>query len=224
MKPKVLAAYIDHTLLKPDCAESEIQQLCEEAVHYGFASVCVPPFYVHKASQLLGKEDSQSVRVTTVIGFPFGYSNTPAKVEEIKKAVDEGADEVDAVINFCAVKNKHWSYVENDIDSMCTAARLRGKKIKIILETAILNPEEIRHLMDILLATQPDFVRTSTGFNGTDSGQEAVKQLRQLAGAKIQVKAFGDILSSERAISLIEAGANRIGTTAAVALMRGTKG
>jgi len=193
-------------------------------MHYGFASVCVPPFYVNKATQLIRKDESQSVRVTTVIGFPLGYSNTPAKVEEIKKAVDEGADEVDAVINFCAVKNKHWSYVENDIDSMCTAARLRGKKIKIILETAILDQEEIVRLMGILLAIQPDFVRTSTGFNGADTSHEVVQQLRQLAGAKMQIKASGDIHSFERALSLIEAGANRIGTTAGVQLMRGTKG
>jgi len=224
IKPKELAAYIDHTLLKPDCTEVEIANLCEEALQYGFASVCIPPFYVHKAAQYLAKADNTAVRVSTVIGFPLGYSNTPAKVEEIKKAVDEGADEVDAVINICAVKNTHWSYVENDVDSMCTAARLRGKKIKIILEAGMLSEAEIRRLMEVLVVVQPDFVRTSTGFNDAGAGQEIVQLLRQLAGAKMQVKASGNIHTAEQVLSFIEAGASRIGTTTGVAIVKGMKG
>ena len=224
IKPRELASFIDHSLLKPVCTEAEVVRLCEEAVQYGFASVCVPPFYVHKAIQLLGKAESNAVRVSTVIGFPFGYSNTPAKVEEIKKAVDEGADEVDAVINICAVKNMHWSYVENDIESMCTAARLRGKKIKIILETGLLNEAEIRRLMEILLSSQPDFVHTSTGFNDAGANHEMVQLLRQLSGTKMQVKASGDIRTHEQVLAFIEAGASRIGTMSGVAITRGLKG
>lgn len=224
IKPRELAAFIDHTLLRPDCTEAEIVQLCEEAVQYGFASVCVPPFYVHKAVQLLGKAESNAVRISTVIGFPFGYSNTPAKVEEIKKAVDEGAEEVDAVINICAVKNMHWSYVENDIDSMCTAARLKGKKIKVILETGLLGDAEIRRLMEILVVAQPDFVRTSTGFNDAGASSEMVQLLRQLAGAKMQIKASMDICTHDQALAFVEAGASRIGTTQGVAITKGTKG
>ena len=126
-----LASFIDHTLLKADCTLEEIKRVCAEAIQYQFAAVCIPPFYVNHAADLLA---DSTIKVATVVGFPMGYPSTPAKVEEIKKAVDDGADEVDAVINLCAVKNGNWSYIRNDIDSMIMAAHLKGKAIKIILE------------------------------------------------------------------------------------------
>lgn len=219
MKPQELASYIDHTLLKPDCIEADMYQLCQEAMQFGFAAVCVPPFYVNKAFQWLNGEEAL-VRVATVVGFPFGYSSTPAKVEEIKRALDDGAEEVDAVINLCAVKSQQWSYVQNDIESMCTAARLRGKKIKIILETGVLKEGEIRRLMDILLISEPDFVKTSTGFNGGGATLEAVRLLHELAAGKMGIKASGDIHSLEQALAFIDAGASRIGTSSAVSMMQ----
>lgn len=215
-----LAAYIDHTLLKVDSTESDVRKLCEEAVQYQFASVCVPPFFVSQAHQFMENRGSQGVKVATVVGFPLGYSSTPAKVEEIKRAIDDGADEIDAVINLCAVKSGQWSFVQNDIDSMCTATRLRGKKIKIILETGLLKPEEIRQLADILLQSGPDFAKTSTGFNGEGATLEAVQLLRECLGDKIAIKASGGIRSKDQAEAYIAAGVQRIGTSAGVSMMQ----
>ncbi|MEZ4992600.1 MAG: deoxyribose-phosphate aldolase [Saprospiraceae bacterium] len=142
-----LAPYFDHTVLKPDTTRTQIEQLCKEALEYGFASVCVPPFFVKRAVQLL---DDSPVHASTVIGFPFGYSTTAAKVEEIKRAIDEGAQEVDVVINICAVKSSDWNYVRHDIERMIAATHLKGKVIKIILETGLLSETEIRKLAEIL--------------------------------------------------------------------------
>jgi deoxyribose-phosphate aldolase len=214
-----LASYIDHTLLKVDCTESDIRRLCEEAVQYKFAAVCVPPFFVPMVRQYFDGMHSQ-VKVATVVGFPLGYSNTPAKVEEIKRAIDDGADEIDGVINICAVKSKQWGFVQNDIDSMCTAVRLRGKKIKIILETALLTQEELEKLSEILLLTLPDFAKTSTGFNGGGATLEAVQILQHLLGNKIAIKASGGIRSREQAEAYIVAGVQRIGTSAGVQMMQ----
>ncbi|MBK8654460.1 MAG: deoxyribose-phosphate aldolase [Haliscomenobacter sp.] len=213
-----LARYIDHTLLRADCNESDIRALCQEAIEHGFAAVCVPPYFVALVRHLLEQHNSKLV-LATVVGFPFGYSSTPSKVEEIKKAVDEGADEIDAVINLCAVKSGQWSFVENDIDSMCTAARLRGKKIKIALETALLSEEEIRRLAAILLAAQPDFVKTSTGFHGSPTLQ-TVHLLKESLGNQIPISASGHLDLRQEAEAFIEAGVQRIGTSSGVLLVK----
>ena len=131
-----LAGIIDHTILKPDCSMDEIKRLCAEAVKYEFKAVCIPPFYIKEAAQLLEKAP---VKVAGVIGFPMGYSATAAKVEEIKRAINDGADELDVVINICAVKSGNWNYVRNDIDSMTLATHSRGKVIKVIIETGLLS-------------------------------------------------------------------------------------
>ena len=211
-----VAGYIDHTLLKPNATLSDIRQLCAEAIEYGFAAVCIPPFYVKEAVGLLG---AGKPKVATVIGFPMGYSATPAKVEEIKKAIDDGADELDVVINLCALKSENWNYVRNDIDSVCTAVHLKGKVIKIILETGLLEEDEIRQLCAICLDSKPDFVKTSTGMNGPGASLEAVALLRQEVGGQIKIKASGGIRTPEQARLFIEAGAARLGASAGVALL-----
>jgi len=210
-----LSSYIDHTLLKPDCALSDIDQLCKEALQHGFASVCIPPYFVGHAANVL---QDQPVKVSTVIGFPMGYASTPSKVEEIKRAIDEGAQEIDAVVNLCAVKSGQWNYVSNDIDSMTTAAHLKGKKIKIILETSLLQEEEIRQLVEICLKSEVDYLKTSTGINGKAS-LEAVYLLRQLAGGKAKIKASGGIRSRWDAEQYVQAGADRIGSSSGVAIV-----
>ncbi|MFT4973619.1 MAG: deoxyribose-phosphate aldolase, partial [Saprospiraceae bacterium] len=144
-----LARKIDHTILKADCTPEDIVQLCHEALEYEFAAVCVPPYYIKQAVNIL--EDSM-VSVATVIGFPMGYSNTPSKVEEIKRAIDEGIDEVDVVINIAAVKDGNWNFVKNDVDSTTRAAHLKGKVVKIILETDLLTTEEIEKICEICSA------------------------------------------------------------------------
>lgn len=214
-----IAGYIDHTILRVDCTADEIRQLCDEAIAHQFAAVCVPPFFVQLAAQRLEKH-LPKIKVATVIGFPMGYSSTPAKIEEIKRAIDDGADEVDAVINICAVKGKTWSYVANDIDSMTTAARLKGKKIKVILETGLLNEVELEKLSEFVLSSGPDFVKTSTGFNGTGAELGKVLFLKKLLGDKIAIKASGGIRSREDALAFIEVGVARIGTSSALEIIK----
>jgi len=205
-----LAGVIDHTILLPDCTSEDIEALCDEAHKYKFKAVCIPPYFVREVARKL--EDSP-VKVATVIGFPMGYSCTPAKVEEVKRAIEEGADEIDAVINICAVKNNHWSYVKNDIDSMTMAAHSKGKIIKIILETDLLSEEEFQQLCEICNQAGVNFVKTSTGTNG-DTTVEVVCQLRELLKDGIKIKASGGIRNREQAEALIEAGAARLGTSA----------
>jgi deoxyribose-phosphate aldolase len=210
-----LSRYIDHTLLKPDCALTDIDLLCKEATQHGFATVCIPPYFVSYAAKLL---KDQSVRVSTVIGFPMGYASTPSKVEEIKRAIDEGAEEIDAVVNLCAVKSSQWNYVSNDIDSMTTAAHLKGKKIKVILETSLLDEAEITKLVDHCLQAKADYLKTSTGINGKAS-LEVVRLLRQLAGGKVKIKASGGIRNRWDAEQYINAGADRIGSSSGVSIV-----
>jgi deoxyribose-phosphate aldolase len=219
VKPQALmniASYIDHTLLKPDCTTEAIKALCEEAATHHFAAVCVPPFYTKLAANQL--KDSR-VKVATVVGFPMGYAPTPAKVEEIKRAFDDGADEVDVVINVCAVKDGNWNFIKNDIDSMSTAARLKGKVVKVIIETGLLTKEEIRKVCAICNEIEPNFVKTSTGFNGEGASVEAVTLMREELKKEIKIKASGGIRSLDAAAQMIEAGANRIGTSSGVALV-----
>jgi deoxyribose-phosphate aldolase len=211
-----LSSYIDHTILKPDCNLEDIQRLCEEVEQHHFAAACVPPFFVNKAAQQL---DGLPAKVATVVGFPFGYSSTPAKVEEVKKAIDEGADEIDAVINICALKSGNWNYLTNDIESVVTAARLKSKVVKIIIESSLLSEEEIRKLSSLCVEAGANYVKTSTGFNGQGATLEAVRLIREVVGDKAKIKASGGIKTGWEARQFIEAGADRIGTSSGPALL-----
>ncbi len=210
-----IARLIDHTLLSSNCSESDIKNLCEEALKHNFKAVCVPPYHVRTASNLL--KDSQTA-VATVVGFPMGYSCTPAKVEEIKRAIDEGAQEIDVVLNISAIKSGDWNYVKNDINSMTMAAHLKGKVIKIILEVSLLNDEEIAKICEICLETKPNFVKTSTGFNG-GATVDSVRKLKLYVKDIIKIKASGGIKTKADAISLINAGASRIGSSSGPSLI-----
>ena len=208
-----IAAYFDHTALKPSVTEQEIKQLCAEAQQYGFASVCVPPFYVQTAKQTLAGTE---VKVSTVVGFPLGYAPTVAKVEEIKRGIDEQVDEFDVVINIAAVKNGSWNRVKMDLDSVITACQMRGKVVKIIIETALLTEDEIRQTCEICNELGPDFVKTSTGFNGGGATVEVVALLRSLLKSEIKIKASGGIKDRTFAQQLIDAGADRLGASSSV--------
>jgi deoxyribose-phosphate aldolase len=213
-----IAPYIDHTLLKPDATAVDIQQLCAEAVAYHFAAVCIPPYYVQEAHHFLPQTEQRPL-IATVIGFPMGYSTTPAKVEEIKRAIDDGADELDVVININAVKSKAWNYVRNDLDSMITTAHMKGKKIKVILETGLLDGPEIDQLCDLALVLKPDFLKTSTGFNGTGATPQAVQHLLSRVGSDISIKASGGIRTHEDARKYLDLGVQRIGASRSIALV-----
>lgn len=212
-----LASYFDHTILSPTTTGRDVERLCTEAGEFGFASVCIPPYFVRYAAKLLEKSP---VRVTTVIGFPMGYAATAAKVEEIKRAADEGVDELDAVINLCAVKAADWKLVQHDLDRLITGAHLRGKLVKLILETALLSPAELQRLIAISNELEPDFVKTSTGFNGGGASLEVVQRLRELCKPSIRIKASGGIRSRAAAEAFVAAGAGRLGSSSSVQIIR----
>lgn len=212
-----LASVIDHTILRPDCSPKDIETLCDEAHKHSFAAVCVPPYFVKDAVRKLEKSP---VRVATVIGYPMGYACTPSKVEEVKRAIEEGADEVDVVINICAVKNEHWTYVKNDIDSIAMATHSRGKLVKVILETGLLNEDEMHRLCKICNQIGVDFVKTSTGINGGGATLKAVRFLREHLNDNIKIKASGGIRNQKSAQKFIDAGVARIGTSSGIDIVK----
>lgn len=186
----------------------DVKQLCEDAKSADFTSVCIPPYYVSDAVTALAKS---AIKVTTVIGFPFGYSPTVAKVEEIKRAIDEGAKDFDVMINLGAVKSGRWSFVKTDMDRMLTACHLKNRKVRFTFETGVLTNEETQKLCEICNEIEPDFVNTSTGFNGLGATPEIVALLRSLLKPSIKIKASGGITTIDSAKALIDAGADYIG-------------
>jgi len=165
--------------------------------------------FIQFCSQKLNDLD---IKIATVIGYPYGYSATASKVAEIRRAIDDGADEFDAVINICAVKDEKWNYLRNDIDSMTRAAHLRGKIVKINLEIALLSPKEIRKVSEICIESGANFIKTSTGLFGIPTADD-IAFLRNCLPDEIKIKASGDIQTKAQAEALINAGANRIGTS-----------
>ena len=211
-----LASKIDHTLLKADASEREIKKLCAEAKEYGFAAVCIPPYFVRKCKLWL---NDSKVKVATVAGFPLGYAHTPAKVEEARRAIDEGADEIDMVINIIALKAGDWNYLKNELTSAATIVQLRGGKLKIILETGLLTETEIIKACGLCSEMTVDFVKTSTGLIQPGATVETVKLLRANLPKAIKIKASGGIRDKEFALQLIEAGADRLGCSASVSIV-----
>lgn len=211
-----IANYIDHTLLRPDCTSRDLEVLCQEAIEHKFHAVCIPPFFVQMAARILEKHP---VKIATVVGFPLGYSAVAAKIEEIKRALSEGADEIDAVINLCAAKSGQWSYLRNEIDGMTTAAHMKGKTIKLILETGILTKTELKRLCDICNNVRVDYVKNATGFNAEGASVDIVRSLRQQLTSDIKIKAAGGVRTAEFARELIKAGADRLGSSTSVLLL-----
>ena len=211
-----LASKIDHTLLKVDMVEKEVKKLCAEAKEYGFAAVCIPPYFVRKCKLWL---KDTNVQVATVVGFPFGYSHTPAKVEEARRAIDEGADEIDMVINIIALKAGDWNYLKNELTSAATIVQLRGGKLKVILETGLLTNEEIIKACELCNEMMVDYVKTSTGLVQPGATVEVVKLLRAHLPRSIKIKASGGIRTKEFALQLLEAGADRLGCSASVEIV-----
>ena len=207
---------IEHTLLDPLTNRESIIKLCDEALLHNFLGVCIPPYLVRDAVR---KFDGLDKITSTVIGFPLGYTFTNVKVEEIKKVIDEGADEVDVVLNLAAVKSKEWSVVKNEIDSVTMAAHMRGKKVKLIVEVDYLSDEEITKVLTYCIAHEVDFVKTSTGYSQKAITPEKVAFLRANLPESICIKASGGIKTKEVAIALIKAGASRIGTSSSLQLI-----
>ncbi|MFY8021962.1 MAG: deoxyribose-phosphate aldolase [Bacteroidia bacterium] len=213
---KSLAEHIEHTLLKPDASLEHITKLCEEAIQYGFNSVCVAPYFVQHAKKTLKKNN---INVVTVVGFPLGYNTVSSKVEETKKAINSGAQEIDMVINISALKSGDIATVQNDIQSVVTACHLQNKICKVIIETCYLSEEEIKLACKICADCEADYVKTSTGYGTAGATVEAVSLMRKILPPKIKIKAAGGIKTRAFAEALIEAGANRLGCSASVSII-----
>ncbi len=213
-----LARMIDHTLLKANATEAEILKLAEEAKEYKFASVCVNPTWVQKAAEIL--KDAEEVKVCTVIGFPLGATTSETKAFETKNAIENGATEVDMVINIGALKDKQYDLVEKDIKAVVDAAK--GKALtKVIIETCLLNDEEKEIACKLSVKAGADFVKTSTGFSTGGATVEDIALMRKTVGPDVGVKASGGVRSLEDAQNMIEAGATRIGASSGVAIVNG---
>ena len=218
MEKMPLNKYIDHTILKPTCLVSDIEKLCAEAKQYDFAAVCVPPNFVKLAKEKLA---GSTVQVATVIGFPFGYSATEAKIAEIILAMVDGADELDVVANIAAIKNGDWSAIADEINHIMPIIRSKNKVVKIIIESGVLTDDEIIKCCDIYGIAGIDYLKTSTGYAEKGASVEAVKLFRKHLPDQVQIKASGGIRDYAAAKLMIDAGATRIGCSAGVAIVSG---
>lgn len=211
-----IASYIEHTMLKADCTLDDITTLCKEAIENKFVGICVPPFFVQHARNIIKKNP---VKIITVVGFPLGYNSVSSKVEETKKAIISGAHEIDMVMNIAAFKSKDFASVQNDIQSVSTACHLQNRIIKVIIETSLLDEEEIKLACKLCTEAEADYVKTSTGFAASGATVEAVQIMRATLPKRIKIKAAGGIRDFSFAQKLIEAGADRIGTSSGVKIL-----
>jgi deoxyribose-phosphate aldolase len=212
-----VAAMIDHTLLKPEATRQQIESLCQEAKEYKFASVCVNPTWVSTAKELL---KGSGVMVCTVIGFPLGATTSETKAFETKNAIENGAEEVDMVINIGALKDHNDDLVEKDIRAVVEAAKGKAHT-KVIIETSLLTKEEKVRACELSVKAGADFVKTSTGFSTGGATAEDIALMRETVGPDIGVKASGGVRNTEDVQKMIEAGATRIGASASIAIVNG---
>lgn len=212
-----LNKYIDHTLLKADANETQITKLCDEAKKYDFMSVCVNTCYVPLCAKLL---KGTNVKVCCVVGFPLGAMETSSKAYEAKRAIEDGAKEVDMVINVGKVKSGDFDYVKNDIKAIVDTCK--GKALtKVIIETCLLTDDEKAKVCTIAKDVGADFVKTSTGFSTGGATIDDVKLMRKTVGPNMGVKASGGVRTKEAALAMIEAGATRIGTSNGISIVEG---
>ena len=217
MELKEILATVDHTLLTQNATWEEIQQILDDAIHYGTASACIPASYVKQATAYVeGK-----LPICTVIGFPNGYSTTSVKVFETKDAVANGASEIDMVINITDVKNKRFDLVEEEIRQIHEACQ--GRILKVIVEICLLTTEELIELCKVVTRAGAEYIKTSTGFSTGGATVHDVALMRKTVGPDMGVKASGGARSYEDAVAFIEAGATRIGASSGVAIMKGEK-
>jgi deoxyribose-phosphate aldolase len=212
-----LASFIDHTLLKPEATEEQIRKLCSEAAEFRFATVCIQPTWVRLAGRIL---TGTGVAVCTVAGFPLGANTADVKAYEARRAVFDGAAEVDMVINIGALKSRDYRSVEEDVRGVVRACHDGGALTKVILETALLTREEKIKASTLAAAAGADFVKTSTGFGPGGATVEDVALMREVVGEKIGVKAAGGVRDRATAEEMVKAGANRIGASAGIRIVQ----
>lgn len=205
---------IDHTVLKADTSLETVKRICDEAMEYGFASVCINPCHVAYCADYLKDSD---VNVCTVIGFPLGANTSAVKAFETKDAIANGADEIDMVMNIGALKDKNYDLVRNDVKAVVEAAN--GTLVKVILETCLLTEDEIKKACELCVEAKADYVKTSTGFSTRGATIEDVQIMKAAVQGKAKVKAAGGVRTHEDMVKIVEAGADRIGTSAGCSLV-----
>ena len=210
-----LNKYIDHTILKATASSADVQKLCEEAIEYKFYSVCVNGCYVADAKHLLQGTD---VKVAAVVGFPLGAMTTAAKVFEAKEAVENGASEIDMVINVAKLKDGEFKFVENEIRQIKEA--IGDNVLKVIIETCYLTDEEKVKACELSLAAKADFVKTSTGFGTGGATYEDIKLMKSVVGNNAKVKASGGVRDKETAQKYVDLGAERLGTSSGIEIVK----
>lgn len=208
--------YIDHTLLKPEATEADIKKLCAEALKYNFKTVCINAFYIPYAANIL---KNSTVGICTVVGFPLGATSTEVKAFETKKAIDDGATEIDMVLNIGALKSGLFDYVQNDIKTLADICHSNKKILKVIFETCLLTDDEIEKACELSEKAGADFVKTSTGFSKEGATPHAVTIMKNSVSEKMQIKASGGVRDLVAAKMYIELGATRLGTSSGVAIM-----
>lgn len=214
METRDILKYVDHTLLKAFAAWEDIKLLCDEAVEYKAASVCVPPCYIKR----INEEYGYMVNICTVIGFPLGYNTTEVKIAECEQAIRDGANEIDMVINIADVKNKEYKKIEEEIASVKKAA---GNKIlKVIIETCYLNEEEKIAMCEAVTNAGADYIKTSTGFGTGGAVLEDIQLFKKYLGPDVKIKASGGIKTLEDMEMFISEGCSRIGTSSAIQLLK----
>lgn len=212
-----LSKYIDHTNLKADASITEIEKLCNEAVEYNFASVCIMPSYVRLASKLLEKSE---VKVCTVVGFPFGNTFSDVKILETERSIAAGAEEIDMVIQISEMINGNYHKVEQDILDVLDVTRKFRCKLKVIVETAVLSRFQKIKACEIVSSAGADYIKTSTGYSSAGATLEDIKLMKEYVSENVKIKASGGIKTREFAEQLVEAGATRLGTSSGVNLLK----
>ena len=206
---------IDHTVLKADTPLETVKRICDEAMEYGFASVCINPCHVAYCADYLKDSD---VNVCTVIGFPLGANTSAVKAFETKDAIANGADEIDMVMNIGALKDKNYDLVRDDVKAVVEAAN--GTLVKVILETCLLTEDEIKKACELCVEAKADYVKTSTGFSTRGATLEDVRIMKEAVHGKAKVKAAGGVRTPEDMVKIVAAGADRIGTSAGCSLVK----
>ena len=206
---------IDHTVLKADTPLDTVKKICDEAMEYGFASVCINPCHVAYCADYLKDSD---VNVCTVIGFPLGANTSAVKAFETKDAIANGADEIDMVMNIGALKDKNYDLVRDDVKAVVEAAN--GTLVKVILETCLLTEDEIKKACELCVEAKADYVKTSTGFSTRGATIEDVRIMKEAVHGKAKVKAAGGVRTPEDMVKIVAAGADRIGTSAGCSLVK----
>ena len=217
MDTATILSHVDHTLLKPESTWEQIKTLCDEAMEFGCATVCIPPSFVKQAAAYV----QGNLKICTVIGFPNGYNTTAAKIFETKDAVENGASEIDMVINNGMVKDRQWDDIAHEIAGIKAACL--GRPLKVIIETCLLSDMEKIKLCQLAAKEEVAYVKTSTGFSTGGAKAKDVALMKKSAGG-LKVKASGGIHSYEEAMEMIEAGADRIGASAGIAIISGLEG